>query len=306
MGRKSPYRYSLSGRVTVQLRAFWLVLAIGCNASHAGVFDDEEARRQIAAQQSVITEMRNQAQALETRTVKLEDMLANQPLLELQNQIEGLRLELNRLQGQIEVLTNENESIQKRQKDFYIDLDTRLRRIERPEESGTSGSSAAPSPHHTSEAADTSEADAVPVAQTPAPPVAAPVPVPPTSEAGDSRVYDAAYDLFKAGKYKEAISHFNQFIKNYPGSSLAPSAHYWIGNSYYALRDFKHAISTQEKLIKVFPDSSKAPDAMLNIASSQQEMNNKTGARKTLDALIAKYPASDAAEKAKRRLASKK
>jgi tol-pal system protein YbgF len=287
----------------VQLRVFWLVLVIGCNASYAGMFDDEEARRQIAAQQLVITEMRNQAQALEARTVKLEDALANQPMLELQNQLEALRGDLNRLQGQIEVLINENESTQKRQRDFYIDLDTRLRRIERPEESGTSDSAASP-PRYAREDSGTSESDAAPDAQ-----VAAPVYKynPPASDGGgDSRAYDAAYDLFKAGKYKEAISHFNQFIKDYPASSLAPSAHYWIGNSYYALRDFKNAISTQEKLIKTFPDSPKAPDAMLNIASSQQEMNNKKGAKKTLDTLIARYPGSDAAGKAKQRLADKK
>lgn len=289
----------------MQVRAFWLVLVIGSNASYAGMFDDEEARRQIAAQQLVINEMRGQAQALEARTIKLEEALTSQPMLELQNQIEALRQDLNRLQGQIEVLSNENESNQKRQKDFYIDLDTRLRRIERPEESGTP-ESAAPSPHHASEAPDTAEPEAAPDAQVPAPQAVAPVAIPPASDGGDTRAYDAAFDLFKAGKYKEAISHFNQFIQNHPGSSLAPSAHYWIGNSYYALRDFKNAISTQEKLIKTYPDSSKAPDAMLNIASSQQEMNNRTAAKKTLDTLIGRYPSSDAAGKAKQRLANKK
>lgn len=294
----------------MQVRAFWLVLVIGSNASYAGMFDDEEARRQIAAQQLVITEMRSQAQALEARTVKLEEVLANQPMLELQSQIEALRQELNRLQGQIEVLANENESSQKRQKDFYIDLDTRLRRIERPEESVTS-ESAAPSPQHASEAPSTPVSVATPDADgqtsaTPEPPAAPPISIPSASDGGDTRAYDTAYDLFKAGKYKEAISHFNQFIKSHPGSSLAPSAQYWIGNSYYALRDFKNAISTQEKLIKTYPDSSKAPDAMLNIASSQQEMNNRTAAKKTLDGLIARYPGSEAAAKARQRLANKK
>ena len=65
-------------------------------------------------------------------------LLSNQPLLELHNQIEALRLDLNKLQGQIEVLVNENELTQKRQKDFYIDLDSRLRRIEQPGESAAS------------------------------------------------------------------------------------------------------------------------------------------------------------------------
>ena len=94
------------------------------------MFDDEEARRQIAVQKASIGEVRSQGQALESRVVKLEDLLNNQPLLELHSQIEALRLDLNKLQGQIEVLVNENESSQKRQRDFYIDLDSRLRRIE--------------------------------------------------------------------------------------------------------------------------------------------------------------------------------
>jgi TolA-binding protein len=132
--------------------------------------------------------MRSQAQTLEARTVKLEEVLANQPMLELQSQIEALRQELNRLQGQIEVLANENESSQKRQKDFYIDLDTRLRRIERPEESGTSGS-AAPSPHHASEAPNTPESDTAPDADgqstaTPAPSAAPPISIPSAADGG--------------------------------------------------------------------------------------------------------------------------
>jgi tol-pal system protein YbgF len=85
-----------------------------------------------------------------------------------------------------------------------------------------------------------------------------------------------------------------------------PSAQYWIGNSYYALRDFKNAITAQEKLLSSYGDSAKAPDAMLNIASSHQEMNKKTAAKKTLETLIGRYPGSDAAEKAKRRLANLK
>lgn len=279
------------------LRAFfWLLLLIGCSSSYAGLFDDEEARKQIAAQQVSIRDLRNQGQTLEARIAKMEEVLDNQPLLELHNQIESLRLDLNKLQGQIEVLVNENELTQKRQKDFYIDLDSRLRRIEQPDESTSSASStatmsdAAPEPN-----------DKAPVAAAAAvSPVASGVP----AETAESRDYEAAYSLFKTAKYKEAISQFRKFLKSYPSSSFAPSAHYWVGNSYYAIRDFKDAISTQEKLINTFPESGKAPDAMLNIASSQQEMNQKAAAKKTLESLIARYPGSEAAEKAKRRLAS--
>ncbi|MDE2365558.1 MAG: tol-pal system protein YbgF [Betaproteobacteria bacterium] len=285
------------------LRAFWLLLLIGCNSSFAGLFDDEEARRQIATQQTSIGNLRTQSQALDARVVKLEELLSNQPLLELNNQIEALRLDLNKLQGQIEVLANENESTQKRQKDFYIDLDTRLRRLEQPAGSPASEAvSLAPGPGGPGTSAE---------AHTEAPAAAA---MPPAAadtgatagESGESRAYESAYNLFKTARYQDAVSQFNKFLKNYPRSSLAPSAQYWIGNSHYALRDFKNAISAQEKLISAFPDSTKAPDAMLNIASSQQEMNKKPAAKKTLENIIRKYPGSDAADKARHRLASLK
>jgi tol-pal system protein YbgF len=302
--------------MTVPLHAFWILLLLICsNSSYAGLFDDEEARRQITEQQALIGKLRTQDQALDARIAKLEELLGNQPLLELHNQIEALRLDLNKLQGQIEVLVNENELNQKRQKDFYIDLDSRLRRIE---QSGGSAASENASQSTAGGTNDTAESDAEAAAYVP--PVAADYRASAgekgekgergekreKGESEESRAYESAYNLFKTARYQDAISQFNKFLKTYPGSSLAPSAHYWIGNSYYALRDFKNAISAQEKLISTFPDSAKAPDAMLNIASSQQEMNKKPAAKKTLENIIRKYPGSDAADKAKRRLASLK
>ncbi len=292
-------------------RAFWLVFVIGCSSSFAGVFDDEEARRQIAAQKASVGEVRSQGQELETRVVKLENLLNNQPLLELHSQIEALRIDLNKLHGQIEVLANENESSQKRQRDFYIDLDTRLRRIEQPagepEASGSAASESAEAavepgaPDMEPEPAATADAAVSSAESTPAKGMSSA-----SARNAEGDAYEAAYSLFKAGSYQDAITRFNKFLKTYPNSRFAPSAHYWIGNSYYALRDFESAINAQEKLIKTYPDSAKTPDAMLNIASSQQEMNKKPAARKTLETLMAKYPGSEAADKAKRRLASKK
>lgn len=284
----------------MSLRVFWLFLLIGCSPSFAGLFDDVEARRQIEAQQASIADLRSQGQLLETRIAKLEELLNNQPLLEIHNQMVALRLDLNKLQGQIEVLTNENDLTQKRQKDFYVDLDNRLRRIEQPGDGAV---------------------DEPPVSSTPAPgtsmeagqghPAPMGIGTPPVTksrsgESSESADYEAAYNLVKTGEYRNAISELETFLDRYPQSSLAPSAQYWIGNSYYALRDFNNAVRTQETLISLFPDSAKAPDAMLNLASSQQEMNEKAAAKKTLEGLLARYPGSEAAEKAKRRLAGMK
>jgi len=262
----------------MSLRALLLLsVVIGCNSSFAALFDDKGARQELAAQQK-------QVKVLEARVTKQEEK-NDRALVGLHNQIEELRQDLSKLNGQIEVLTNQIEMSQNRQKDFYIDLDSRLRRIEQPDASADSKPNTGSS---------------VTIGGVPAKNVAV--------EANDDedRDYKDAFGLFKIGKFKSAISKFKSFIKSYPKSKLVPSAYYWIGNSYYALREFKSAISTQQKLIKTFPDSAKAPDAMLNIASSQQEINYRTAAKKTLQDLITKYPVSDAAEKAKLRLANQK
>lgn len=268
-------------------RAPLLLLLIGCNPGYASWFGDTGARKQIAEQQVLLGDLFNQGRTLEERLAKLEE----RGLLELHNQIETLRLDLNKLYGQIEVLVNENELAQKRQRDFYIDLDSRLRRLERPDESVAPTSAAA-------------EPEAEAIVQPPAAAVTPPATsvAPSTTPSVENRAYEAAYSLFKSGNYQGAISRFRSFLERYPKSGLAPSAHYWIGNSYYALHDFDNAIDTQQKLIKAFPDSAKSPDALLNIASSQKEMKKNTASRKTLEDLIARYPGSEAAEKAKQRL----
>jgi tol-pal system protein YbgF len=258
------------------LRALLLLsVLISCNSSYAALFDDKGARQERAAQQE-------QMKVLEARITQLEET-NNQAIIGLHNQIEELRHELSKLNGQIEVLANDIELSQNRQKDFYIDLDSRLRRIEQP---GAASSS------------DT-------VSDTNSSVVEGELPAGNTVVSDDENPdYQEAFGMFKIGRFKGAISKFNSFIKNYPTSKLIPSSHYWIGNSYYAMRDFKRAIDVQKELIKDFPDSAKAPDAMLNIASSQKEINQETAAKKTLKDLIAKYPISDAAEKAKLRLAN--
>ena len=298
-------------------RAFLLSVLIVCGSVHARTFDDDRAPRRMVAQQASMGELRNHGQTLESRVGRLEEDLGSRPLLELHNQIESLRLDLNRLGGQIEVLVNENELAQKRQRDFYVDLDNRLRRLEQVEGADGAGASR---PDVSSPAASGSAMDsnaglnpgqgAKGTASAPASTAAAsseydtPVSRNPVAEGSAGRAYESGYDLFKTGKYKEAISSFNSFLRSYPESNFAASAHYWIGNSFYALREFKNAVAAQEALIRTYPDSPKVPDAMLNIASSQLELNKKDAARMTLENVIVRYPGSDAADKAKRRLTS--
>lgn len=294
--RYSPTRLRVGIRIASALLVV-LVAAVGSPA-RAALFGDTEARRQISAERARVDEINariatqsQQLDAIASRLGKLEESAGrNQAVLELFREIESLKSEVAKIRGQMEVLSNRIETAQKRQQDFYVDLDTRLRRLETP---AAPALGAAPP-----------EAPAVATGATPGvkPGAVPPIQPTPASTTAETRAYEAAQNLRRIGNYQGAIVAFQSFIKQYPKSSLAPSAQYWIGDSYFNLRDFRLAINSQRLLIASYPDSSKVPDALLNIASSQIEMGESAAARKTMDEIVAKHPSSDAAEKAKRRL----
>jgi tol-pal system protein YbgF len=285
------------GRISANSRfrgAIWLALIVASITfpARAALFDDEEARRRVAETNVRLTNVQNQ---LEARLNAIEGQLKNQGLVDLFNQVEQMKAEFARLRGQIEVLLHEQDQQQKRQRDLYIDLDSRMRRLESGGGVPTAGG-AAPA-----------TASGAPAASTPPPSVASVAPAASGAVAQDTsseqRAYDAALDQFKAGNYPAAIASFNSVVKANPTGLLAPSAFYCIGNAQFALRYYRGAIATQRQLVSQFPGNPKVPDALLNIATSQFELNDAAASRRTLEELISKYPQSDAAAKAKQRLA---
>jgi tol-pal system protein YbgF len=264
------------GAARAALALIWLAPLILPQLAHAALFDDEEARKRITATNTRIDQLQKD---LEDRVSQLERQLKSGALVDLANNVEGLKSDVAKIRGQIEVLTYELEQAQKRQKDLYVDLDARMRKLE-----------GAPGP------ASDAPADAAGGA-----PVAAAGTIVP-STAAEQRAYDAALDQFKRGDFQGAITGFTAFVRSNPKSLLAPSAQYWIGNAHFARKDYKAAIASQRQLLLAWPDSSKVPDALLNIASAQAELGDAAAARRTLEELAGKYPQSDAAAKAKQRL----
>lgn len=226
--------------------------------AQAALFSDDEARRAIIDIRARLNNMQNEINAKADKSGNLE----------FNNQNEQLRQEIARLRGQVEVLTNELANAQKRQRDLYVDLDNRLRKLE-PQQVTIDGKQV-------------------------------------SIEQAEQRSYDAALAYFKEGDYARAGGAFYDFTRRYPQSGLAPSAQYWLGNSYYAQRDYRNAIAAQQIVVTNYPDSPKAADALLNIASCHMELKDKPSAKKTLETLIAKYPDSQAAQTAKDRLAALK
>jgi tol-pal system protein YbgF len=242
------------------VRIAFLLAMLGAAQAQAGVFDDDEARRQVS-------DLRIKTEARFDQQGKAQ--------LDLASQIQRQADEIARLRGQIETLNYELETAKKRQQDFYLDLDTRLRKFE---------------------SAPTASAGSDPAA------VGAKPAGDPAKETQD---YEAALNQFKAAKYKEAAVGFGAFVQKYPDSQLAPNAQYWLGNAWYAQRDCKKAIEAQSIVTTKYADSPKAPDAWLAIATCQQELGNPTGVKRSLETVISKYPTSPAADTAQQRLKKK-
>jgi len=234
--------------------------------AHAGLFDDDEARGRIE-------KLRNDVAEQGTR---LESTIAttSRSQIDLANQIEQIKGDIAKLRGQFEVLGYELEAAQKRQNDFYVDLDNRLRKIE--------ARSAA------------NDAKAVASQATP-----------PADPAAEMRDYETALTLFKGAKYKEALTAFLDFIKNYGSSGLLANAHYWAASAQFQLKEYAKAAELFAKVPATWPNDVRAPDALLGQANSQQEAGDAKGAKKTLEQLLEKYPASSAAQNAKSRVKKK-
>jgi len=250
--------------------ALLLALCLVAGAARAGLFDDEEARKDLAALRAQVgANQKAMEQALEQRFSRMETLMQDRSI-ELTKLIEELKQDLARMRGQIEVQANRIETLDRRQKDLYVDLDARLRKLEASAQAQEKQAAAAPDP------------------------------------LAEVKAYDAALNQFKLGNYQTSIAAFQNFLTTYPDSQQVSSAQYWIGNAYYALRDYKMAIAAQQKLLASWPTSAKAPDAMLNIASCQAEMGEAKAARETLQTLLKKYPGTPVAEQAKQRLAGKR
>ena len=254
-------------------------------SAHAGLFEDEDARKailelrqRVEAQRKAletglndsVAAQKAEQQAGQRRTN--EEMAAlsstlQRSLLELAGQIEGLRGDIARLRGQNEQLARDISEVQRRQKDIAetsVKVDERLRRFE-PVKVTMDGREFLAEP--------TEKTD-----------------------------FESALAVFRKGEFGPAQAAFADFVRRYPTSGYRPVALYWLGNAQYATREYKDAITTLRTFLSLAPEHLRAPDAMLAMANCQVELKDIRAARKTLTDLGTTYPKSEASLAAKERL----
>ncbi|QKK11914.1 MAG: tol-pal system protein YbgF [Pseudomonadota bacterium] len=206
--------------------------------------------------------------------------------------LQQLQEEVREMRGEMEVQSHAIENLNQRQRDLYLDVDRRLRRVE------TGGQITAPA---------VAPGAASPPVTTGAPaPTTAPGSSAPAATATDpaqeQAAYQLAFNLLKEGRYQRAIGQFQEFLAHYPGGTYADNAQYWLGEANYVTRNFTQAIDEFRKVLSGFPDSPKGADALLKIGYAQYELQQWQDARATLTEIGQRYPQSTAARLAENRL----
>ena len=240
-----------------------------------------------------------QRQSLGDRVTALEQKAAaqsqssSQASVEQLNRINQLQSEVQSLRGLVEQLQNEIEQLKQRGRDQYVDIDTRLQRLEGGGTPSPATSATRPPP------ADT----ATDQATEPAAAIGPSAPPPGTGNPADeAAAYGAAFDSLKAGDYVASARGFHAFLEAYPNAALAPNAWYWLGESYYVTQNYPLAADAFNTLLTHFPDSGKAADALLKLGYAQLEMGRRTEGERTLRQVIDRYPGGDVARLAEGRL----
>jgi len=251
-------------------RSLALVAALSwTGAAHAGLFDDDEARK-------AILDLRAKVVALEEANKKLasaqdvQDQLTalRRSMAELVNQNEALRAELAKLRGTNEQLARDFADTQRRLADQLQGFDARLKPLE-PLKVALDGKEFQASPEERNQ-------------------------------------YEAAMGLLRRGEFDDAGAAYQGFLKRFPASGYSDTVRFWLGNAQYGQRQYREAVATFKAFLSGNPSHPRAAEAALALANCQIELKDLKAGRRSLEDVLKTYPGTEAAQAAKERLASLK
>ena len=249
--------------------------------------------------------------SLSERLARVEQQIqgqgSGQSTVELLNRINELQQEVQSLRGLVEQQAYEIENLKKAQRDRYVDLDSRLARLE----GGAPAAALEPAPDATLDPATDPAAPGQLTAGDPelTAPAVEPVTIdPPERAAGyvdpgaEKAAYDEAFAALRDGRYAESARRFQTFLQQYPDGDLTDNAMYWLGESYYVTQNYRPALETFADLMKRYPQSSKAPDSLLKVGYAHYELGEWPQAERALNDVVARYPDTTVARLAQGRL----
>jgi tol-pal system protein YbgF len=120
--------------------------------------------------------------------------------------------------------------------------------------------------------------------------------------ASPTETYDHAYSDYTAGLYDIAITGFEAFLKDFPTSTQAPTAQFYIGQAYLNDGKYDKAVDAFDKVIRQYASSSRVPDAYYSKGVALRSLKQVDQARASWETVAKNYPDTPAANLAKQAL----
>ncbi|MEP7383448.1 MAG: tol-pal system protein YbgF [Gemmatimonadota bacterium] len=124
-------------------------------------------------------------------------------------------------------------------------------------------------------------------------------PAPVQSTPGPNQLYQLAYDQLRRGSYSSARAAFEELLRLYPTSELAPDAQINIAEAFAAEGTAASADSAYAAVVARYPRSPRAATALYKMALSMARQGRRPDARTTMDRVVREYPTSDEADLAR-------
>ncbi|HPS85343.1 MAG TPA: tetratricopeptide repeat protein [Spirochaetota bacterium] len=112
------------------------------------------------------------------------------------------------------------------------------------------------------------------------------------------QLYESGINNYRKGRYYPAITYFKKYLTQFPGTSNTENSLYWIGESYFALKQYDNAISYLKRVL----DNGyyhKDQDAYIKIGYSYFMAKNYDLASREFQTYIDNYPNGKYVERAK-------
>ena len=219
---------------------------------------------------------------MEARLIRMERVIDNQSLIELATSVDQLRAETQALRGDVETIAFQTEGAAGRQRELYVDVDTRIQELEELQTQILNlQSSAIEVSDSPSQRPTVSSLNLV---------------------GSEQENYQQAFDFLRDGSYGESADAFSQFLAVFSSSPLAGNAQYWLAETYYVQREFSAALPVFQAVVDRYPESAKLPDALLKVGYCNYELGQFGEAENVLQRVARDFPATTAARLATQRL----
>lgn len=106
----------------------------------------------------------------------------------------------------------------------------------------------------------------------------------------DTQALQAGIEAYNIGDYNQAIGKLDQFINRHPNSDSVPEALFFLGQSYYRIKDYQKAMTTYKKIDSNFSLYPKAGEALYKVGKCLEALGNKDFAVRVFKKVATKYP----------------